>query len=346
MDAGLAWTIVGSIAGVTAVGTGVMFGVLQLRQGRKSAALPAGGQAVLPGGGDEQGIPFIKAYIEDLHVASPPVTGSFVVGEVPQRAPAFLPRADLLAALGANSPGVVVVRAVTGMRGVGKTQLAAAYARSCIDASWRLVAWVNAGDSAKVLNGLANIAAALGVANPGADLKSLGEAVRNRLEADGNRCLVVFDNAADLDGLARFLPVAGRCQIIITSNQQETGGLGTPLAVGVFTEPEALAFLSQRTGLSDDAGARELAAELGFLPLALAQAGAVIAAQHLDYPAYLARLRTTLVQDALKRSVGEPYPYGVAEAIVLALDAVAEGDETGLCRGLVNVVALLSSAGV
>jgi len=64
-----------------------MFGVLQLRQGRKSAALPAEGQAVLPGGGDEQGIPFIKAYIEDLHVASPPVTGSFVVGEVPQRAP-------------------------------------------------------------------------------------------------------------------------------------------------------------------------------------------------------------------------------------------------------------------
>ena len=95
-----------------------------------------------------------------------------------------------------------------------------------------------------------------------------------------------------------------------------------------------------------DAGARELAAELGFLPLALAQAAAVIAAQHLDYPAYLARLRAVPVQDSLKRATGEPYPHGVAEAIVLALDAVADGDPTGLCRGLINVVALLSTAGV
>ena len=31
---------------------------------------------------------------------------------------------------------------------------------------------------------------------------------------------------------------------------------------------------------------------------------------------------------------------------MLALDAAADGDPTGLCRGLINVVALLSAAGV
>ena len=323
--------VVGSVAGVVGAAAAIVFGVIPLMQGRRKA---------------REVNQHIQTYIENQRLPAVPTAGLVVVGEVPQRAPAFQPRSELLAQLGESGLGVAVVRAVTGMRGVGKTQLAAAYARSCIDAGWRLVAWVNAGDQAKVLNGLADIAAALGVGEPGADLDSLGEAVRHRLETDGDRRLVVFDNAIDLDQLARFLPAGGQCQVIITSNQLEAGVLGQVVAVDVFTEQEALVFLARRTGRPEDAGARELAGELGFLPLALAQAAAVIAAQHLDYPAYLARLRTVPVQDLLKPSIGEPYSHSVAEAIVLALDSVDEGDPAALCRGLINVVALLSTTGV
>jgi hypothetical protein len=86
---------------------------------------------------------------------------------------------------------------------------------------------------------------------------------------------------------------------VLTSNQAQAAGYGTPVPVDVFSEDEALAFLAQRTGRVDDVGARELAEELGWLPLALAQAAAVIDVQHLDYPIYLARLRATQVQDYL-----------------------------------------------
>ena len=66
--------------------------------------------------------------------------------------------------------------------------------------------------------------------------------------------------------------------------------LGASVPVDVFTREEALAFLAERTGSADVEGAGLVAGELGSLPLALAQAAAVIAAQRLGYGTYLDRL--------------------------------------------------------
>ena len=272
---------------------------------------------------------------------------TLVVGDVPQEPAAFQPRPGLIAVLDWESgPRVSVVFAVTGIRGVGKTQVAAAYARRRIADRWRLVAWIDATDRASVLAGLAQVAAAAGLGPAGEDAVVLAAGVRHWLEGDGERRLVVFDNAVGLDALRPFVPAGGAAQVVITSSRRSAADLGTGVPVDVFTAAEALAFLAQRTGLDDAAGARELAAELGFLPLGMAQAAALIAREHLGYRTYLGRLRALPLADYLGRVEGDAYPYKTAEAIVLSLRSVEEADPSGWCARLMSLVSVLAETGV
>jgi hypothetical protein len=116
-----AWGVVGSVAGVVAAAAAIVFGVIPLVQGRRKARLrPADGgpQAEVPAGhgvqaglGNQQVNQYIQTYIENQHLPVIRAPGSLVVGEIPQRAPAFQPRRELMTRLGDSGPGVTVARA-------------------------------------------------------------------------------------------------------------------------------------------------------------------------------------------------------------------------------------------
>ena len=286
------------------------------------------------------------------YAAEPPArtmaNDQVVVGDIPAQRAGFQPRPALLAQLNPASQGPSVV-VLTGTWGVGKTQLAAAYARARLAGGWRLIAWVNARDSESLLAGLAAVAEAIGAAGwrfpPGP--ADAGTALRRWLEADGSRCLLVFDDAEDLGLLRPFLPAVGAARVLITVAREPAAELGTSVPVDVFSAEEALALLDGRTGLADEAGAAAVAAELGHLPLALDQAAAVIAGQHLAYAAYLAKLRALPVEDYLVRKEDgeeQPYPPGVAEAVLLSFEAAWAADPLGVCTAVMEVMAMLSPA--
>ena len=228
-----------------------------------------------------------------------------VVGDIPALRPGFQPRPALLVQLDQPSQSPPVV--LTGTSGVGKTQLAAAYARARLADNWRLIAWVNARDSETLLAGLVAVAEAAGLSVGGSrpQAADVGQAVRHWLEADGSRRLLVFDDVEDPYMLRPFVPAAGAARVLINVTGEPVAELGTSVPIGVFSAEEALALLGERTGLADEDGALALALQLGYLPLALDQAAGVIAEQHVDYAAYLAKLRALSAGNFLARGEDE-----------------------------------------
>ena len=75
------------------------------------------------------------------------------------------------------------------------------------------------------------------------------------------------------------MPSVGNVHVVLTATRQAMTDLGRAVHVDLFTETEAVAYLATRTGLHDEEGARKLAAAVGHLPLALAQAAAVVGAR-------------------------------------------------------------------
>ena len=158
----------------------------------------------------------------------------------------------------------------------------------------------------------------------------------------------MFDDVEDPGLLRPFVPAAGEARVLITAAREPIAELGTSVPVDVFSAEEALALLDGRTGLADEDGALAVAVQLGYLPLALDQAAGMIAKQHMGYGAYLAKLRALSAEDHLVREdeddEEQPSPPGVAEAVLLAMEATSVADRLGVSIAVMELVAMLSPA--
>ncbi|MFB6396785.1 NB-ARC domain-containing protein [Polymorphospora lycopeni] len=215
------------------------------------------------------------------------------------------PADEALAAAGAGGT-VAGCEVLAGLGGVGKTQLAANVA----DQLWRdrridLLVWVAATSRSSVLTGYAQAAADVtGVED--SDPDQAAARLLAWLAGTDRRWLIVLDDLADPADLRGLWPPTTTTGRTVVTTRRRDAALQqgrTLIDVDLFTPGEAAAYLA---GKLDGAADRldetdQLAADLGYLPLALAQAATYILDQDLTCAAYRKRLaRRRLARSAAR----------------------------------------------
>ena len=157
----------------------------------------------------------------------------------------------------------------------------------------------------------------------------LGELARR------DRWLLVFDNAEDPRALSRFLP-EGPGQVLITSRNPAWRGIADAVGVREFTRAESIALLRRLAPELTEAEADRVADAVGDLPLAVEQAGSLLADTGMAVDKYL-RLLAERAHDVLDHDPGGAYPQSVAASWAVAFDRLAADDPTAL--DLLTVVA-------
>ena len=206
--------------------------------------------------------------------------------------------------------------------GTGKTQLAAEFARTLWSAQVvEVLIWVTASTREAVIAGYAQAAGAVGASGPDADAQTAASRLVAWLARTERRWALVLDDLADPADLEGLWPSGRGGRVVITTRLPGTafsggalgsGALGSGASgggvlgggvhaaagglrivpVGGFSRREALSYL--RAGLADYTEQRiealDLGEDLDGLPIALAQAAAVINANRLSCQEYRARL--------------------------------------------------------
>ncbi|MFI0411099.1 tetratricopeptide repeat protein [Actinomadura sp. 3N508] len=221
---------------------------------------------------------------------------------LPLRTTMFVGRDEELAELDAvlANPGGVVVQAVHGLGGVGKSTLAAQWVHRHADAHV-LTWWITADSTANVTAGLADLAGMLvpemARSAPAAVAPEDRAAWARRWLAAHTGWLVVLDNVNDPAHVTELLTSAPDGRFLITTRLREGWDDLVPalIELDVLSPSEAQEMLARIVTngrpVTELDGAAELCAELGHLPLAIKQAGAYMRQTHLSPDTYLRLLR-------------------------------------------------------
>ena len=245
---------------------------------------------------------------------------------------------------------------LTGMRGSGKTQLAAAIAARCEEEGWPLVAWIHAASRKQIIADLYELALRTGIdapknIPPEVIVQRLLDQLRSAEAADR---LFVFDSVENPDDLRDLIPEgAGVRALITTTRRLDWAGLGwLRLTVGAFDREQSIFLLCEHTGDTHREAADRIADALGDVPVAITQAAATAQQGGYSLSGYLNRLSQHSLESSMSRLDGANYPDAVGIALLMAYEQVLEQLRTEhpqqerIAVSLLGALSLLAASGV
>ncbi|MDG4790445.1 BTAD domain-containing putative transcriptional regulator [Micromonospora sp. WMMD1102] len=236
-------------------------------------------------------------------------------------------RLDALLSAASSHPTAVMIAAVSGIAGIGKTALAVHWAHRTAGAFpdgqlyLNLRGYDQGGAAVSPEDALHGFLDALGVSphRVPASLDARTGLFRSMLA--GRRMLVLLDNARDAEQVRPLLPGAASCAVIVTSRNQLPSLVAAEgahaLFLDVMSDAEARELLARRIGAQRTADRRPLdmiIAGCANLPLALAVVAARAAtSSHLSLDSLAADLHAGDARDRLDALAGDDRAVDVRE---------------------------------
>ena len=232
---------------------------------------------------------------------------------IPNRNPNFTGREKLLKDLEASlSQGstTALTQAIHGLGGIGKTQLAIEYINRYKD-NYKTLRWINSENVATLRTEFAAFAVELNLVDEDAEFDTKVNATRNWLETNSG-WLIVFDNVEKPSDVKPYLITVDGGHNLITSRHSDWGAIAGSLKVTVWSPEEASEYLEKRLNkiygfTFNDEETLELAEEMGYLPLALAQAAGYMGTTSCSLNDYIRKFRNR--RDALWEREETPSHY-------------------------------------
>ncbi len=187
-------------------------------------------------------------------------------------------------------------KAIKGLGGIGKTQIAVEYAyRSREKGRYTHTLWVNAASEEALLTSFVALAELLPAfpAKDETDQRKLVEAIKRWLEQCKQHWLLIFDNADDVALVRDYLLQQGNGSILLTTRANAVGALATSIEVETMGFIEGTHLLLRRAQRFEHASDEEInqagniVVALDHFPLALDQAGAYIEETRCGFVDYL-----------------------------------------------------------